>query len=80
MSFSEKTCVSCGKVFALLPSKPGFANMCPQCSASPAEAEVIGREPRQKRRQTTNELVADAERRLRRLRKMNDLIFGRGGK
>ena len=80
MSLAEKTCVSCGKVFTLLPNKPGLVNICPQCLAPPAEIEVIGRKPQQKRGKTTNELVADAERRLRRLRKMNDLISGRGDK
>lgn len=80
MPLAEKTCVSCGKLFTLLPNKPGLANTCPQCSAPPARIEVIERKPRQKRRKTTNELAADAERRLRRLKEMNKLISRKTGK
>ncbi len=76
MPIPEKTCISCGKLFTLLPNKPGPVNTCPQCSVPPAEIEVIERKPRKTRQKTTNELVADAERKLRRLRKMNELIYG----
>lgn len=75
MPISEKTCISCGKLFALLPDKPGPVNACPRCSVPPAEIEVIERKPRKTRQKTANELVADAERKLRRLRKVNGLIY-----
>jgi len=32
--FPIKTCVVCGEEFELKPDKPGFANRCPECSAS----------------------------------------------
>ena len=28
----KMTCKECGEEFELLPGKPGFANVCPQCS------------------------------------------------
>ena len=34
MPFPIKTCVICGEEFELRPGKPGFANRCPECSAS----------------------------------------------
>jgi hypothetical protein len=34
MPFPIKTCVICGEEFELRPDKPGFANRCPECSAS----------------------------------------------
>jgi hypothetical protein len=76
MPIPEKTCVSCGKIFTLLPKKPGLVNVCPQCSAPPAEIAVIVRKPKKRRQKTVNELLADAERKLHRQRKMNELIFG----
>ena len=77
MPMPEKTCVNCGKVFTLLPNKPGLVNVCPQCSCPQAETEVIERKPRQKRRKSANELVAEAERKLRQTTKMNELIYGK---
>ena len=34
MPFPIKTCAICGEEFELKPDKPGFANRCPECSAS----------------------------------------------
>jgi PHP family Zn ribbon phosphoesterase len=34
MPFPIKKCVACGEEFELKPDKPGFANRCPECSAS----------------------------------------------
>jgi hypothetical protein len=76
MPLPVKTCTSCGNIFTLLPNKPGRANICPQCSAPPAESAAVVRKPRKKRQKTVNELIADAERKLYRQRKMNELIFG----
>lgn len=38
MSFPIKVCVVCSEEFELKPDKPGFANRCPECSASEADA------------------------------------------
>jgi hypothetical protein len=40
MPFPIKTCVICGEEFELRPGKPGFANPCPECSASD-ESEAV---------------------------------------
>lgn len=32
MSADKKTCVKCGVEFFLMPDKPGYANVCPDCS------------------------------------------------
>jgi hypothetical protein len=34
VAFPIKTCAVCGEEFELKPDKPGFANRCPECSAS----------------------------------------------
>jgi hypothetical protein len=34
MPFPIKICVVCEEEFELKPDKPGFANRCPECSAS----------------------------------------------
>jgi hypothetical protein len=34
MAFPIKICVVCSEEFELKPDKPGFANRCPECSAS----------------------------------------------
>jgi hypothetical protein len=34
MAFPIKTCVICSEEFELRPDKPGFANRCPECTAS----------------------------------------------
>ncbi|MGH3428237.1 MAG: hypothetical protein ACRDQZ_11845 [Mycobacteriales bacterium] len=37
----KRTCVKCAEEFVLMPGKPGFANVCPECSApAPALAPV----------------------------------------
>jgi hypothetical protein len=64
----------------LLPNKPGLVNVCPQCSDPQEEIEVIGRKPRHKRQKTANELIADAERKLRNTTRMRDLIYAKTGK
>jgi hypothetical protein len=43
MAFPIRTCVICGQEFELKPAKPGFANRCPECSASEAEESADGR-------------------------------------
>jgi len=34
MGYPIKVCSVCGEEFELKPDKPGFANQCPDCSAS----------------------------------------------
>ena len=34
MPFPIKVCAVCGEEFELRPDKPGFANRCPECSAT----------------------------------------------
>jgi DNA-directed RNA polymerase subunit RPC12/RpoP len=77
MPLPEKTCADCGKRFVLLPNKPGLANICPQCSVPPVEIAVVERKPRKKRQKTPNELLGDAERKLRRHKKLTEIIYGR---
>ena len=36
MPFPIKVCAICSEEFELKPDKPGFANRCPECSASEA--------------------------------------------
>jgi len=77
MPLTNKTCVSCGKVFALLPNKPGLVTTCPQCSAPTFESEIIVRKQGQKRSKTTNQLIAVVEGKIRRLRNNKRAIFGK---
>jgi hypothetical protein len=63
----EKTCVSCGKRFALLPNKPGLVNTCPQCSVPPVEIKAVVRKPRKKRQKSREEQFRDTERKVRKL-------------
>jgi hypothetical protein len=37
MAFPIKVCAACGEEFELKPDKPGFANRCPDCTASEGE-------------------------------------------
>ena len=37
MAFPIKVCVICSEEFELKPDKPGFANRCPECSATEAD-------------------------------------------
>ena len=38
MPYPIKICAVCEEEFELKPGKPGFANRCPQCSASDMDA------------------------------------------
>jgi hypothetical protein len=59
--FPIKTCVVCGEEFELKPDKPGFANRCPECTESEAEAPTSGRA--KDAIQSRNEAEMNAERR-----------------
>jgi hypothetical protein len=69
MAFPIKTCVICGEEFELKPSKPGFANRCPDCSTSEEEpAEGTQSKDADERR---SESEVNAERR----RAIRDLLY-----
>jgi hypothetical protein len=78
MALREIVCVDCGKRFVLLPKKPGLVNTCPQCSVPPVEPFVPERKLPKRRQKTTNEVVADHERRMRRHKKLMELISPKG--
>jgi hypothetical protein len=80
MALAEMTCVACGRLFTLLPGKPGLINMCPQCSVPVVEPEIVERKPRNKRLKSVAEVIADHERRQRRRQKLMDLIKPRGNR
>jgi hypothetical protein len=40
MVFPIKVCAVCAEEFELKPDKPGFANRCPECSASEQNAPL----------------------------------------
>ena len=43
MSYPIKICVVCEEEFELKPGKPGFANRCPECSATESENSTTER-------------------------------------
>jgi hypothetical protein len=43
MAFPIKVCVVCHEEFELRPDKPGFANRCPECSASDEQLDASTR-------------------------------------
>ena len=47
MKTNVKICSKCGEEFELMPGKPGFANVCVNCTESPeARANRVAREER----------------------------------
>lgn len=69
MSFPIKTCVVCGEEFELKPDKPGFANRCPECSASDEEPE------KEKKHLSAEERKAEAEANAERRKAIRDLLY-----
>lgn len=67
MSFPIRVCAICSEEFELKPDKPGFANHCPECSASEANNPVTKR-PRDadesKNQREVNEARREAMRNL----------------
>jgi hypothetical protein len=43
MAFPIKVCAICSEEFELKPDKPGFANRCPECSATDANVTTSQR-------------------------------------
>ena len=69
MAFPIKVCSICGEEFELKPDKPGFANRCPDCSASESTDPVTQRRMDADERKTASE--ANAARR----QAMRDLLY-----
>ncbi len=69
MAFPVKVCVVCAEEFELKPDKPGFANRCPECSASD---ETV---PTAQRRMDADERKASNEANEARRRAMRDLLY-----
>jgi hypothetical protein len=67
MTFPIKVCTVCKEEFELKPNKPGFANRCPECSASESnDSKTQHRMDADERRTTTeaNEARRNAMREL----------------
>jgi len=69
MSFPIKVCVICSEEFELKPDKPGFANRCPECSASDSADPVT------KRRMDATERKSENEANEARRQAMRDLLY-----
>jgi hypothetical protein len=69
MGFPIKTCAVCGEEFELKPDKPGFANRCPECSASEAT------EPTSQRRMDADERKTMSEKNEARRQAMRELLY-----
>jgi hypothetical protein len=69
MAFPIKTCSICGEEFELKPDKPGFANRCPECSASESAA------PANKRSMDADERKTVKEANEARRHAMRDLLY-----
>jgi hypothetical protein len=73
MAFPIKICAVCGDEFELKPDKPGFANRCPSCSASEADASVT--QGRMNAAEHANAKEANEARR----QAMRDLLYKKDG-
>ena len=69
MPFPIKVCVVCSEEFELKPDKPGFANRCPECSASD---EV---DPVTKRSMDADERKAESEANEARRQAIRSLLY-----
>lgn len=69
MPFPIKVCAICSEEFELKPDKPGFANRCPECSASESH------DPATKRRMDTDERKSQSEVNEARRQAMRDLLY-----
>jgi hypothetical protein len=70
MAFPIKVCAICGEEFELKPDKPGFANHCPECSASETTAPA-----QPQRRLDADERKTVKEANEARRRAMRDLLY-----
>lgn len=69
MAFPVKTCSVCSEEFELKPDKPGFANVCPECSTPKTTA------PESKRRMDSDERKTMSERNEARRQAMRELLY-----
>lgn len=74
MSFPVKVCVICSEEFELKPDKPGFANRCPECSASESNAPATN-DPGTKHRRDATERKSESEANEARRQAMRDLLY-----
>jgi len=74
MSFPIKVCVICSEEFELKPDKPGFANRCPECSASESN-DPESNAPATKRRRDADERKSESEANEARRQAMRDLLY-----
>lgn len=73
MAFPIKVCAICSEEFELKPDKPGFANRCPECSASEAD-DLDSKRPKGDAGQTT-----DREGNAARRTAIRDLLYRKDG-
>jgi hypothetical protein len=73
MAFPIKICAVCQEEFELKPDKPGFANRCPDCTASEQTA------PASKRRMDADERKTVSEANQARRQAMRDLLYRKDG-
>ncbi len=69
MAFPIKTCSVCSEEFELKPDKPGFANVCPECSSPETTA------PESKDRMDSDERKSASERNEARRQAMRELLY-----
>jgi hypothetical protein len=69
MPFPIKVCAICSEEFELKPDKPGFANRCPECSASESN------DPETKRRRDADERRNESEANEARRQAMRELLY-----
>jgi DNA-directed RNA polymerase subunit RPC12/RpoP len=69
MAFPVKICTICGEEFELKPDKPGFANRCPECSAT---EEVT---PKTQRPMDADERKSTSEKNEARRQAMRELLY-----
>ena len=69
MPFPIKVCAICSEEFELKPDKPGFANRCPECSASDSS------DPIEKRRMDADERKNASEANEARRQAMRELLY-----
>jgi hypothetical protein len=69
MVFPTKICTVCAEEFELKPDKPGFANVCPDCSSPEPTAPTTKRQMDADERKAASE-VSDARRQA-----MRDLLY-----
>jgi hypothetical protein len=69
MAFPIKVCSICSEEFELKPDKPGFANRCPECSASESSDPVT------KQRMDADERKNVSEANAARRQAMRELLY-----